>query len=514
MSIRLHNVYFTPTTQKMFSAMLTAASRTHEPAERGSTARRHRIIKEDIVSRTGISRRPAPAMHAGTYGVFIRTLRAILALAALTLLLAANAGAANELVLHTWVDTATNENGGSVAGLAIDAEGNLYGVTFGTAACSVGCGSVFELAKQSNGNYVYRTLYNFLGSGSSDGANPYGAPILDSAGNIYGTTMAGGNGSGIAYELSPTANGKFKETVLHVFGAFGSNDGAQPFSTLAFDSFGNLYGTTNQGGGGTGGTFCLNGCGTVFELAPNGDGSWTESVIHSFPGTKGNSDGQNPHGGVVFDSAGNLWGTTQNGGNMEACLQFIDVTGCGTVFELTLQSNGGWLETTLFEFDGENSGFNPWDGLVIDGKDHLFGMVTNGGNGNGAVFELVPKAGGGVNEDVIHPFTVCGTICTDGANPENGLTIDVAGNLYGTTDLGGGGGSPTGNGTVFKLTPMPNGPWKETILHRFTGGADGGFPLDDRVAVDAEGNVFGTTFDGGQAGLCPAGCGVVFEIRP
>jgi len=467
------------------------------------------------VTKIGISPSPAPVKPAGAeISRTIRSVRIALALAALVLPLAAKSWAATETVLHTWIDTTSNENGGSVAGMAIDPSGNLYGVTFGTAACSVGCGSVFKLVRQSNGKFVYQPLYNFQGGLRGDGANPYGAPILDSAGNIYGTTMGGGNGSGIVYKLAPMANGKYKETVLHIFGAFGSNDGTQPFSTLAFDSAGNLYGTTNQGGGGAGGTFCLNGCGAVFKLAPNGDGTWTESVIHSFPGTAGNTDGQNPHGGVVFDSAGNLWGTTQNGGNMEACLQFIDVTGCGTVFELTPQANGQWAESTLFEFDGEASGFNPWDGLVIDNAGNLYGMVTNGGGGNGAVFQITPQPDGSVVESVIHPFTVCGTVCTDGANPENGITIDPLGNLYGTTDLGGGGGSSTGDGTVFELKPESDGSWKETVLHRFTGGADGGFPLDDHVAVDAFGNVFGTTLNGGQKGLCPSGCGVVFEITP
>jgi hypothetical protein len=122
---------------------------------------------------------------------------------------------------------------------------------------------------------------------------------------------------------------------------------------------------------------------------------------------------------------------------------------------------------------------------------------------------------GGVTETIIHPFGVCGAVCTDGANPENGLTIDASGNLYGTTDLGGGGGGvPQGYGVVFKLTPNTDGTWTESIRHRFTGGSDGGFPLDNRVAVDSTGNVFGTTLNGGQIGICPAGCGVVFEIKP
>jgi uncharacterized repeat protein (TIGR03803 family) len=278
------------------------------------------------------------------------------------------------------------------------------------------------------------------------------------------------------------------------------------------DSQGNLYGTTNQGGGGAGGTFCLNGCGTVFKLAPKGDGTYTESVIHSFPGTSGNSDGENPRGGLVFDSAGNLWGTTQTGGNFEACVTFQDFTGCGTVFKLSPQANGKWTESLLFEFSGESTGFNPWDGLVIDTAGNLYGMTTNGGGGNGAVFELTPQPDGTVTETIIHPFKPCGSTCTDGANPENGLSIDAAGNLYGTTDLGGHGGSPTGHGVVFKLTQHTDGSWQETILHQFTGGADGAFPLDDHLAVNATGNVFGSAFNGGTAGLCPAGCGVIFEI--
>jgi uncharacterized repeat protein (TIGR03803 family) len=471
--------------------------------------------EEIVMRRIGISRGPSPVqLAAGAQNKNSKPFAAVrkaLALVALMLPLAAHAGTPTEIVLHTYADTFTNENGGPISGPVIDASGNLYGTTYGVGSCSVGCGSVFKLNLLTDGRYFYQTLYNFRG-GARDGENPYGAPILDSAGNIYGTTTTGGF-AGVVYKLSPLGNGKYKETVIHNFAEHDSNDGQQPYSTLAFDKAGSLYGTTNQGGGGFGGTFCLNGCGTVFKLAPNADGTWTESVIHSFPGTAGNTDGQNPHGGVVFDSAGNLWGTTQTGGNMEACLQFLDPTGCGIVFELTPQADGTWAET-VFEFSGESTGFNPWDGLVIDKADNLYGMVTNGGGGNGAVFKLTPKAGGGVTETIIHPFTVCGTVCTDGANPENGLTIDESGNLYGTTDLGGGGGGPTGNGVVFKLTPNPNGTWTEKILHRFTGGADGAFPLDDRVAVDSAGDVFGTAFNGGQIGLCPAGCGVVFAIKP
>jgi hypothetical protein len=462
---------------------------------------------------------PGPASIIPDAGAKIQSnnlfgsLRKVFTLAALLLPLASTAWAAGtETVLHGYVDTFTNENGGPISGLAMDASGNLYGTTYGVGTCSVGCGSVFKLTRQSDGTYVYHDIYNFKGL-ATDGENPYGAPLLDSAGNIYGTTQNGGFG-GVVYKLSPSANGTYRETILHNFAESNPNDGTQPFSTLAFDQAGNLYGTTNQGGGGAGGTFCLNGCGTVFKLSPNTDGTWTESVIHSFPGTPGNTDGQNPHGGVVFDKAGNLWSTTETGGNLEACLPFQDFTGCGTVFELTPHADGQWVESTLFEFSGEASGFNPWDGLVIDKAGNLYGMVTNGGGGNGAVFKITPQAGGTVEETIIHPFAVCGTTCTDGANPFNGLTLDASGNLYGTTDLGGGGGNPTGNGIVFKLVPKANGTWTEQILHRFTGGLDGGDPLDDHVVVDSAGDVFGTTFNGGPPSICPVGCGVIFEIKP
>jgi uncharacterized repeat protein (TIGR03803 family) len=447
-----------------------------------------RTEKEEIfVKRIGISKGPASALLA----------------AGALLLTGVHAQAATETVLFTFVDTSTNENGGPISGLAADANGNLYGTTFGTGACSVGCGEVFKLTSNGNGQFTLSVLYSFQGSGVGDGANPMGAPILDSAGNIYGTTFAGGNGSGIVYKLTLMANGTYHETVLHTFGAFGTNDGTQPFSTLVFDKQGNLYGTTNQGGGGASNTFCQNGCGTVFKLSPNSNGPWTETVIHSFPGMQGSTDGQNPHGGVIFDAAGNLWGTTENGGNMRACVRFEDVTGCGTVFKLTEQSNGQWEETTLFKFAGQSTGFNPWDGLVIDKAGNLYGMTTNGGNASGTVFEVTPTSSG-VTEKVIHSFTNG----NDGSNPFNGLTIDASGNLYGTVDFGG----PTDHGIVFKLTPNGNGTWTEDVLYAFTGGTDGADPMDDRVVVDSAGNVFGTTFNGGDFGLCTLGCGVVFEV--
>jgi len=477
------------------------------------------------MKRNGSFRGPDPARLAtGAHKPSVRGAVVIAAAALLAIFLATvlatttTFAASSETVLHTFTTFTTGI--GPDSGLAIDAAGNLYGTTYqSTSGCVPSCGNVYKLTKNSDGSYAFSVLHNFRGQ-PDDGAAPWGAPVLDSAGNVYGTTTNGGSGCGVVYKLTPTASGTYTSTIIHSFNAVPTNDdGCQPYSTLTFDQAGNLYGTTNQGGGGgAGGTFCFNGCGTVFKLAPNSDGTWTESVIHSFPGTAGSTDGQNPHGGVVFDSKGNLWSTTQTGGNLESCLQFEDFTGCGTVFELTPNADGTWTEGTVFEFTGMSTGFNPWDGLVVDSKDNLYGMTTNGGVSNGTVFRVTPLAGGGVAETVIHTFAACSaTRCPDGVHPFNGLTIDGSGNLYGTVFSGGGAGPSAGefvagDGIVFKLTSNSSGKWSEDILYRFRGESDGGFPQGDRVVLDGEGNIFGTASNGGAFNLCPVGCGVVFKI--
>jgi uncharacterized repeat protein (TIGR03803 family) len=448
-------------------------------------------------------------------------LRGTVAVLAVTLILMPNSWAAGrEKVLHTF-DIATA--GFPVSGLAMDANGSLYGTTLrgGGGTCSEGCGVVFKLTKNDQGGLTYSILHSFVGF-ASDGGDPFGAPIVDSAGNVYGTTTLGGTGDcGVVYRLSPTAGGKYKETILHSFKKFSTrnDDGCNPESYLVSDAAGNLYGTTNTGGGGVSNTFCDNGCGSVFKLAPKGDGTYAESVIHSFPGTKGNTDGRNPVGGLVFDSAGNLWGSTQGGGN-----------GNGTVFELTPNSDGTYTESTLFMFTGASTGFDPNTDLVIDKAGNLYGTATNGGlnNGNGVVFKVTPQPGGGVKESIIHTFSRCNaTVCPDGVSPFNGLTIDSNGTLYGTVDLGGGAsnqcGAPPafGCGIVYKMTPNAQGKFTETILYRFQGFADGATPEDDRLVIDADGNIFGSTAEGGNSTACPSdgfgtpgGCGVVFEVTP
>lgn len=440
---------------------------------------------------------------------------------AVTLVLMPASWAASERVVHTF-NLATA--GDPISGLAMDVNGNLYGTTRlgGPGGCPEGCGVVFKITKDSQGGATYSILHTF--AGFPDGGNPFGSPIVDSIGNVYGTTPTGGTGGcGVVYRLSPTTGGEYKETILHNFNKANTknNDGCNPESYLVSDAAGNLYGTTNTGGGGVSNTFCDDGCGSVFKLTPNEDGTYAESVIHSFPGTKGNTDGRNPVGGLVLDGEGNLWGTTQGGGNV----------GDGTVFELTPNSDGTYTETTLFSFTGDSTGFEPNTNLVIDKAGNLYGTTTNGGlniDDHGVVFKITPQPGGVVEESIIHAFFCNDMACHDGVTPFNGLTIDANGVLYGTVDFGGGGsnqcstGTPAlGCGIVYKLTPNTQGEFTETVLYRFKGFADGAAPEDDVLVLDANGNIFGTTSEGGNSTIChsdgfgtPGGCGVVFEVTP
>jgi hypothetical protein len=237
-------------------------------------------------------------------------LHEMVAALAVTLTLMPNSWAANSETALRTLSVATAAD--PVNGLAMDANGNLYGTTRlgGPGVCGAGCGVVFKLTKTDEGGFTYSIIHTFAGT-FTDGGNRFGALILDSAGNVHGPTADSGEaGCGVVYRLSPMAGGEYRETILHRFNQFAhrNKDGCNSGSYLIFDAAGNLYGTrTRVGGGGANGTFCDNGCGTVFKLAPKKHGKYKESVIHSFPGTKGNTDGRNPVGGLVFDSAGSLW---------------------------------------------------------------------------------------------------------------------------------------------------------------------------------------------------------------
>jgi len=380
--------------------------------------------------------------------------------------------------------------------LVMDAAGNLYGTTVNgvrSTRCLFGCGVVWKLAP----NGVLTMLYQF--TGGADGDGPMAGVIRDAAGNLYGTTNGGGSlacggggGCGVVFKLAPNADGTWTESVLYSFTGTG---GGTPSAGLIFDGAGNLYGTTPSGASPT-----CSACGVVFKLAPNADGTWTESVLHTFIGT-GPS-------GLIFDGAGNLYGTTALGGSCGWC---------GVVFKLAPNADGSWTESVLHAFTGPD-GASPRTGLIFDSAGNLYGTTGDGGTstacylGCGVVFKLAPNPDGTWTESVLHSFTG-----TDGLAPLAELTFDAAGNLYGTTYFGGGTrcageapieqgavAPPPGCGVVFKLTPTSSG-WSETVLRAFLGQAR--YP-ESPVIFDPKGNLYGTTF------LGTGNNGVVFKITP
>jgi uncharacterized repeat protein (TIGR03803 family) len=437
-----------------------------------------------------------------------------LLLVAITLTLTAGSWAASsEKVLYNFQDGA--DGAAPMSGLISDAHGNLYGTAF--IGGEFGAGTAFRLTQDKNGSWTETTIYSFQGNlnGTADGGGPAAGLVFDDAGNLYGTTTAGGDNppisDGTVFKLTPTKSGEWKETILHSFNCTegkGDSDGCNPNSYLIFDKAGNLYGTTLKGGGGAFTTFCQNGCGSVFKLAPNKDGSWTESLIHTFPnGDGGTPDGQNPYAGLLLDDSGNLYGTTWVGGPDDE----------GIIFRLAPESNGKWKETVLFHFhdlvNDPPDGANPYAGLIMDKAGNLYGTTRDGGGkvgGYGVVFQLTPTAKGEWKEKVIHAFPT--PRYRDGELLMTGVIADAAGNLYGAAPFGGGKQEPDcgdydGCGVVYKLSPNSNGTWTETILYAFQGGSDGGEPLPDRLLIDSKGNLFGTTFAGGL------GAGTVFEIK-
>jgi uncharacterized repeat protein (TIGR03803 family) len=316
-----------------------------------------------------------------------------------------------ETVLYTF--TGGTDGGGPFAGLVRDDVGNLYGTTAFGGDVTCGCGTVFKLDPTTDKETV---LYSFTGY-PVDGAQPQASVVRDKVGNLYGVASGGGAyGDGIAFKLDTTG----KETLLHTF--TGGVDGASSIGELILDGIGNLYGTTFYGGGRE--------FGVAFKL--NKSGKLT--LLHTFTGTP---DGQQPHGGVIRDAAGNLYGTTSVGG----------ANGWGTVFKVDKTGR----ETVLYSFTGGAGGGRTRGGsLVRDSVGSLYGTTFSGGGGScqaggygagcGVVFKL-EKTG---TEIGLHSFTG-----SDGAQPRAGLLRDAAGNLYGTTTEGG----ANGKGVVFKIVP-------------------------------------------------------------
>jgi uncharacterized repeat protein (TIGR03803 family) len=405
-------------------------------------------------------------------------------------------GADKESVLHNFGKG--HDGNAPEGGLIFDAAGNLYGTTLqgGAFDCAydTGCGTVFELTPQGDGTWQESILHYFDFS-YKDGFNPNAALIFDSQGNLYGTTTGENSDNsegGSVFELSPQKGGRWKFKLLYAFGS----DGGEPWGgSLIFDPAGNLYGTTSVGGDA--------GNGTVFELTPRSNGQWKEKVLHSFKGT----DGEFPNGGLVFDTAGNLYGTTCCGGDFPpTCGGY----GCGTVFELTPEANGSWKEHVLHRFNGTD-GFGPGGSVTIDAGGNLYGTTEGGGNHDyGIVFELSPGRNGKWKETILHRFNG-----SDGSSPSSNLIFDAAGNLYGTTLFGGLNiCTPHGCGTAFELMPSTGGKWTEKVLVKFQG-MKGQFPSAPLI-FDNAGNLYGETDEGGPLSgtACFEGCGVVFQIIP
>jgi uncharacterized repeat protein (TIGR03803 family) len=429
--------------------------------------------------------------------------RAFSILFAVVIILVASAWAAStEKVLYTF--TGREDGATPVSSVIFDKEGNLYGTASagGSVACVSGCGTVFKLTPSAGGGWMETVIYSF--QGGSDGAAP-DSLIFDRQGNLYGTTIGGGGsacflGCGTVFKLA-RAHGAWAESVLYRFQ--GGNDGANP-DGVVFDAKGTLYGTVYRGGDLTCG-YQGSGCGVVFKLTPSGRGEWNETVLHKFGSTS--TDGQFPNP-VVFDGKGNLYGTTQEGGTAEY--------GYGTIFELTPNSEGDWTETLLYSFTGRRDGGIPIGGVIFDESGNLYGANYNGGLYRaGDIFKLKARASSARpwKEKVVYNY---GGQEFDGVQPSAGVTFDKEGNLYGVTQYGGGNGRGYGDGAVVKLTPNLGGSWTESVLYGFSGGSDGGQP-GASVIVDSAGNVFGTTSVGGT-GDCNGGngngCGVVFEITP
>ncbi len=323
------------------------------------------------------------------------------------------------------------------AGIGIGPNGSLYGTTdFG--GSGAGLGTVFELQPltyvvcPTTVCYWSESQPHSFQGGTNDGNHPeYGTVIFDQAGNIYGTTLYGGENDncdyscGTAYEVTPSQSG-WTEHLLHSFGS--GSDGKAPAGGMIFDSAGNLYGAASGGGAA--------GHGTIFELTPSGDGTWSESILHNFTAS---SEGSGPQGTLIRDASGNLYGTTSAGGT----------NGGGTVFELGY-SNGGWVLSTLYGF----SACTPIAGVTTDFAGSLYGVCSAGGAyGYGLVFELTNSSGSWTLTD-LHDFSGG----SDGATPWASVVVfDSSGNLYGTAAYGGGGGCGDGCGTVWEISGLNRG---------------------------------------------------------
>ncbi len=380
-------------------------------------------------------------------------------------------------ILHNFTDGADGAN--PEGRLSIDRGGHLYGTTYsGGTQFDGGQGLVFRMSPPGSG-WTFAPIYTF--NTNSDGIDPAAGVLFGPDGILYGTTDNGGT----VFTLRPSPT--FAPTVLSPWNinwlfSFPLNQDA-PAGDVIFDAAGNIYGVTWTGG--SNGCFLNRGCGMVYKLIRSG-GAWALSILYVF---QGGADGTYPTG-VTFDSAGDLIGTTVNGGTNDA----------GVIFELT-PSGDSWTESVLYNFDCQgNGGCVPEAGLISDAAGNFYGSTTQSSGYSGVIFELSPSNGGWTYNVLaqIPPIYRGG--------PFAPLTMDAAGNLYGTVSNV----SLSNPGAVFKLAHGSGG-WTFTSLHDFTGPPDGSDPMST-VSIGPNGNLYGTTFHGGNCG--GSGCGTVWEITP
>jgi uncharacterized repeat protein (TIGR03803 family) len=337
----------------------------------------------------------------------------------------------------------------------------------------------------------YKTLYKF--TGGADGGGSFAGLIFDTTGSLYGTTVYGGAyQQGSVFKLTPNSDGTWAESVLYSFR--GDKDGSQPNGVILDDAE-NLYGTTYAGGAA--------GSGTIFELTPNTDGSWTESLLYDFCSLTKCTDGASPMSSLILDNGGNLYGTTLGGSEG------------GVAFKLTRLQDGNWTESVLHSFPSrDGDGINPNAALIFDSAGSLYGTTVFGGtHDEGTVYKLKPNSDGSWAESVLYSFSGG----KDGGYVDAGLVFDPTGNLYGATVFGGDLSQcgTSGCGVVFELTPKAGRNWAEKVLHDFNSNRRDGLNPEAGVIFDAAGDLYGTTVDGGDRSRCiNSGCGIVFKLAP
>jgi uncharacterized repeat protein (TIGR03803 family) len=381
-------------------------------------------------------------------------------------------------VLHNFgaASDGTEPNGP----LVVDSNGNLYGVTFGGPG-EYAYGLVFKLTPQKNGSWSETILHAF--AGGVDGAFPWGGLLLDRSGNLYGTLQGdvGGAAQGV-FELTPSLRG-WTNNLLYT-------ENAGP--GLLFDSLGNLFGEIGSGESYSG---------AIGELSPGASG-WTYTQLYSFCGQNGCPGGWNPFYPPTWDHQGNLWGTTWEGGiGRPTCAD--DAGGCGVIYAMTPNGDGTWTYHVLHRFaSSPGDGQHPVAGLTIDAAGNFYGTTEDGGPyGYGTIFKFAYRNGkwrANLLYDFADPH--------QGLYPEGTLALDEAGNLYGMAQGGPNSCGGLSCGVVYRLAPQSNGTWKYTVLVNLSETTGGVLPFYS-LTLDGKGHMFGVTSSFGQYGQ-----GTAFEI--